>query len=70
MIRPQQKKHREHQRLLQNLRIGDKVITNSGIHGLIATMQEKTITLKVSENVKIEFEKSSIATVEHQAQSK
>lgn len=66
VIRPQKKKHSEHQRLLQNLKAGDKVITSSGVHGLIANVKEKTITLKVSDNVKIEFERSSIAALEEQ----
>jgi preprotein translocase subunit YajC len=63
MVRPQQKKHREHQRLLRSLKSGNKVITNSGIHGLISNVKDKTVILKVSDNVKIEFEKSSIIEV-------
>jgi len=63
MVRPQQKKQREHQRLLQGLKAGSKVITNSGIHGLISNVKDKTVILKVSDNVKIEFEKSSIIAV-------
>ncbi|WP_235503191.1 preprotein translocase subunit YajC [Candidatus Xiphinematobacter sp. Idaho Grape] len=63
MVRPQQKKHREHQRLLRGLKSGNKVITNSGIHGLISNVKDKTVILKVSDNVKIEFEKSSIIEV-------
>lgn len=63
MVRPQQKKHREHQRLLQDLKAGSKVLTNSGIHGLIANVKDKTVVLKVADNVKIEFEKSSIIAV-------
>lgn len=64
MIRPQQKKQKEHQRLLQNLKTGDKVITNSGIHGLISNVKEKTIILKVADNVKIEFDKASVTVIE------
>lgn len=64
MIRPQQKRQKEHQRLLQNLKTGDKVITGSGIHGLISNVKDKTVILKVADNVKIEFDKSSVTAVE------
>ena len=63
LIRPQTKKSREHKTLLSTLRKGDKVITNSGMYGTIVGMDDKEnkVVLKVAENVKIEFLKSSIA---------
>ncbi|PIS43981.1 MAG: preprotein translocase subunit YajC, partial [Ignavibacteria bacterium CG08_land_8_20_14_0_20_37_9] len=42
---------------------GDKVITLSGIHGTVDTVEDKTILLKVSDNVKMKFEKSAIGVV-------
>jgi preprotein translocase subunit YajC len=68
MIRPQQKKQREHLRLLQSLKTGDKVVMTSGIHGMISNVKEKTILLKVADNVKIEFDKSNVALVEKTAE--
>lgn len=70
MIRPQQKKQKQHQLLLSSLKTGDKVVTTAGIHGLIANVKDKTILLKVTDNVKIEFDKSSVAGVERSAESK
>ena len=63
LFRPQQKRQKEHQRMLTELRKGDKVITNSGMFGTVVGINEKEnkIVLKVSENVKIEFLKSSVA---------
>jgi preprotein translocase subunit YajC len=63
LIRPQTKRQREHKTLLSTLRKGDKVVTNSGMYGTIVGMDEKEnkVVLKVAENVKIEFLKSSIA---------
>ena len=63
LIRPQTKKSREHKMLLSTLRKGDKVVTNSGMYGTIVGMDDKEnkVVLKVAENVKIEFLKSSIA---------
>jgi preprotein translocase subunit YajC len=63
LIRPQQKKQKEHQKLLAELKRGDKVVTNSGIIGSIWGINEKDniIVLKVGEETKIEFLRSSIA---------
>ena len=62
LIRPQQKQRKEHQALVESLKTGDKVVTNAGIHGLIANVKEKTVVLKIAENVKVEFDKSSVVT--------
>jgi preprotein translocase subunit YajC len=63
LIRPQTKRQKEHKVLISNLRKGDKVVTNSGMFGTIVGMDEKEnkVVLKVAENVKVEFLKSSIA---------
>jgi len=45
------------------LKTGDRVVTNAGIHGLIANVKETTVMLKVADNVKIEVEKSAVANV-------
>src|SRR5213592_924961 len=63
MIRPQSKRQAEQKKLISSLKTGDRVVTNAGIHGLISNVKENTITLKVADNVKIEMEKSAIATV-------
>ena len=63
LIRPQQKRQKEHQKLLSNLKTGDKVITTSGIHGLIANVKDTTFLVKIADNVKIEVDKNAIASV-------
>jgi preprotein translocase subunit YajC len=63
MIRPQKKRQQQQQQLIASLKTGDRVVTNAGIHGLIANVKETTIMLKVADNVKIEMEKSAIANV-------
>ena len=70
LIRPQQKRQKQHQQLLANLKTGDKVVTSSGIHGLIANVKETTFLLKIADNVKIEIDKSSISGVERQSEPK
>ena len=63
IIRPQQKRAKERDKLLSNLEKGDKVVTNGGIHGVIAGLEEKTALLMISENVKIKIDRSAITTV-------
>ena len=63
MFRPQKKRQQEQQRLISALKTGDKVVTNAGIHGLIANVKETTVMLKIADNVKIEVEKSAVTNV-------
>ncbi|MDB4673432.1 preprotein translocase subunit YajC [Verrucomicrobiales bacterium] len=63
LIRPQRKKQKELEAQVSATKIGDKAITVGGVHGLVANVKEKTIILKVADNVKMEFEKSAIQSV-------
>jgi preprotein translocase subunit YajC len=63
LFRPQKKRQQEQQRLISGLKTGDRVVTNAGIHGLIANVKETTVIVKVADNVKIEMEKSAITKV-------
>ena len=64
LIRPQQKKMKEHQELVASVKAGDKVVAAGGIHGSVTSVKDATVMLKVSEQVKIEVEKASITLVE------
>ncbi len=68
LIRPQQKKSKQHKDLLASIKKGDKVITTGGIYALVEAVGEKTVTLKISENVRVKFGKSYIATVRTSAE--
>ena len=63
LIRPQQKKQKEHQQLVSSVKTGDKVVTAGGIHGIVANVKETTFLVKVADNVKIEFDKSSVTSL-------
>jgi preprotein translocase subunit YajC len=67
LIRPQKKTQEEHKKMLESLKKNDEVITVGGIHGSIANVKDHTVTLKVDDNVKIEVQKSSIASVRRKA---
>ncbi len=61
LIRPQQKKAKEHQNYLANLKRGDKVITGGGIFGQITGLTDTAVTLEVAENVRIKVSRAAIA---------
>ncbi|MFZ0452610.1 MAG: preprotein translocase subunit YajC [Ignavibacteriaceae bacterium] len=63
IIRPQQKRAKEREKMLSNIQKGDKVITNGGLHGVIAGIDEKTVLLQVGDNVKLKFERSAVTSV-------
>jgi preprotein translocase subunit YajC len=63
IIRPQQKRAKERERMLSNIEKGDKVIISGGIHGIIAGLEEKTALVAISENVKVKVERSAITSV-------
>lgn len=60
MIRPQRKRQKEHQELLERVRAGEKVITSSGIYGQIESVSEDTVVLKVESGATIRVAKSSV----------
>jgi preprotein translocase subunit YajC len=63
MIRPQQKKAKEAQKFISELKTGDKVVTIGGAHGTVVSIREKTIVIEVDSNkgVRMVFEKSAIS---------
>jgi preprotein translocase subunit YajC len=63
LIRPQNKKQKETEKMIAALKKGDKVVTIGGIHGVISSTKEKTVVVKVDDNTKIEFNRTAIATV-------
>jgi len=60
LIRPQQKKAKEHQKFLSELKKGDNVVTNGGIHGEITGLTDKVVTLEIAPNVKIKVSRQYI----------
>ncbi|NTU67751.1 MAG: preprotein translocase subunit YajC [Chlorobiaceae bacterium] len=68
MIRPQQKKQKDRQKLLDDIKRGDRVVTIGGIHGTVAGIEteKKTVLVQIADNVKIKFERSAIANIEKQ----
>ena len=63
MIRPQQKKQKETQNMLNNLKKGDKVLTIAGIIGIVGNVKDSTVMVKVADNTVLEFKKAAISAV-------
>ncbi len=63
ILRPQQKRQKERQKMLDQVKKGDKVVTAGGLHGTVAGIDEKTILLQVADNVKMKFDRSAVSVV-------
>ncbi len=63
ILRPQQKRQKERQNLLNSLKKGDKVITAGGIHGTVEAITDTMVTVRIADNVNVNLERSSIATI-------
>ncbi len=64
VLRPQQQQRKKLQEMVDNMKTGDAVVTTGGIHGVVSNMKDgNTLMLKIADNVRIEVDKSAIASV-------
>ncbi len=63
LIRPQQKQQKELRKMLDALKVGDRVVTTSGIVGIVTQMKEKYVVVKTAETTKLEMLRSGIQQV-------
>lgn len=63
LIRPQQKKQKEHRQMLGNLKKGDRVITSGGLYGRITGITDTVVTLEIAEKVRVKVGRGNIAGV-------
>lgn len=63
LIRPQQKKAKEHKALLESLKKGDQVVTAGGMHGKISAVEDSVVTIEIANNVNVKFNKGHVAAV-------
>lgn len=63
LIRPQQKRQKEHAKMLAALTIGDDVVTIGGLHGTVVALGDDTVDLDVTDDVTLRFQRSAIAKV-------
>ena len=68
IIRPQQKKQKDHTNMISKMDKNDEVITSGGVHATIVSVGETTATIRIADNVKVEIEKGSIQSVKKSRQ--
>jgi preprotein translocase subunit YajC len=64
MIRPAQTQRKKVAEMLKNLKVGDKVITNGGVYGTIAGLEDEAVQLRIAEQVKVKVARSAIAGIQ------
>lgn len=63
LIRPQQKKAKAHQEMINNLKKGDRVITSGGMYGLVTGLDEGTATIEIADKVRVKVTRGSVAAL-------
>ena len=63
LIRPQQKRQKEHQKLVRELEVGDDIVTISGLHGHVVALSDDSVDLEVTDDVVMRFQRSSVGRV-------
>jgi preprotein translocase subunit YajC len=63
LIRPQQKKTKEHRQMVENLKTGDRIITSGGLHGRITGVSESALTVEIAEKVRVKVNRASVTAL-------
>ncbi|MBE0581782.1 MAG: preprotein translocase subunit YajC [Devosia sp.] len=63
ILRPQQKRAKERQKMLDSLKKGDKVVTSGGMHGKVVNVEDAIVLLDVGDNIKLKFDRSAINVI-------
>ncbi len=63
LIRPQQKKAKEHQEMINNLKKGDRILTGGGIHGRITSTDDSTLVVEIADKVRVKLNRGSVAAL-------
>ena len=63
LIRPQRQRQKAHEELVKSVKTGDHIVTAGGVHGIVASVKDTTLMLRVADNVRVEYDRSAVATV-------
>ena len=63
LIRPQQKKTKEHRQMISNLRKGDRIVTSGGLHGRITGLSDTTLTVEIADKVRVKVSRASVGAL-------
>ena len=63
LIRPQQKKTKEHRQMIDNLKTGDRMVTSGGLHGRSTGVSESALTVEIAEKVRVKVNRGSVSAI-------
>ena len=63
LIRPQQKRTKEHRQMVSNLKKGDRIVTSGGIHGRITGMDDATLTVEIADKVRVKVARGNVSSL-------
>jgi preprotein translocase subunit YajC len=63
IVRPQQKRQKERQKMLDAIKKGDKIVTAGGVHGTVVGIEEKTVLVQIADNVKVKVDRGSVSSI-------
>ena len=63
LIRPQQKRQKEHRGMISNLKKGDRIITSGGLHGRITGIDETTLTVEIADKVRVKIARANVSAM-------
>ena len=61
LIRPQQKRTKEHRQMIESLKKGDRIVTSGGIHGRITGMSDTTLTVEIADKVRVKVNRGNVS---------
>ena len=70
ILRPQMKKQKDQQRMIDELEKGDHIVTSGGIHGIIQNIKDDVLVVKIADNVKIELSRTAVSRVKNKEEQK
>ena len=63
LIRPQQKRSKEHRQMVSSLKKGDRIVTSGGIHGRITGLDDTTLTVEIADKVRVKVARGNVSTM-------
>lgn len=70
LIAPMRRRQKEHEKMLEALKKGDRVVTNGGLHGEVAGIEGAIVHLRIADQVKVKVSKSAVAQIEDKGESR
>ncbi len=67
LLRPQQKAEKDRKAMLKNIKKNDEIVFSGGIHGVVLNVKDKTVTVRIDDNVKMEVDRDAVSHIEKAA---